>query len=189
MDSEYYKKSESVEEYIKMAKDVSGKELIEKLKNYLLLGSSFLEIGSGLGTDWRILIEEYKTTGSDYSQEFLKRLVVNNPKGNFIELDAITLKIDSLFDGIYSNKVMHHLNDKELHASIKRQCEILNPNGIICHSFWNGTGTEIYNDLFVNYQNEESLKNFFEQNFDVLYMELYKEFEEEDSLLFIGKKK
>lgn len=38
-------------------------------------------------------------------------------------------------------KVLHHLNDEELALSVKWQYEILNPNGIICHSLWKGEGT------------------------------------------------
>jgi hypothetical protein len=34
MSKEYYKTKESVSEYIKLAKDVSGLELIEKLKDF-----------------------------------------------------------------------------------------------------------------------------------------------------------
>ncbi len=65
MESDFYKKNESVEQYIKLAKDVNGKELIIQLKDYLPLGSSLLELGSDPCSDWRILSEDYKTTGSN----------------------------------------------------------------------------------------------------------------------------
>lgn len=189
MTKDYYKTKESIEEYIRLAKDVNGIELISKLKEYLPSGSIVLEIGTGPGTDWNILKEDYDMVGSDNSQEFLNHLISNYPGGRFLELDAITLNTDKKFDGIYSNKVMHHLKDNELIDSIKRQCEVLNPNGIICHSFWKGEGSEVFKGLFVNYHTEQALKGFFEAYFEILMVAIYKEFEAADSLLVIGKKK
>lgn len=186
---DYYKTKESVEEYIRLAKDVNGGELIKKLKNFLPLNSTLLEIGTGPGTDWNILNQDYNVTGSDNSTEFLNHLSSVNPKGNFFELDAITIQTNRKFDGIYSNKVLHHLKDNELKDSIKRQFDVLNSNGIICHSFWKGEGSEIFKGLFVNYHLKKALTDFFEDYFEVLLIESYAEFEEEDSLLFIGKKK
>lgn len=189
MEEEYYKIKESVDEYIKLAKGVNGKELIEKLKQVLQPNSVVLEIGSGPGSDWRILNKFYNVIGSDYSTEFLNRLISENPKGEFLELDAITLLTDKKFDGIYSNKVIHHLNDDELAGSIKRQYEIINPNGVICHSFWKGEGSEVFKGLFVNYHNAAAIEEFYREYFEILSIESYEEFENEDSLLLLGRKK
>ena len=189
MKGDYYKTKESVDEYVKLAKDVNGKQLIEKLEQVLPPKSALLEIGSGPGTDWKILNKSFNVIGSDNSIEFLNHLVSKNPNGEFLELDAITLLTDRKFDGIYSNKVMHHLTDNELTDSIKRQFEILNPNGIICHSFWKGEGSEIFKGLFVNYHYEVNLKEFYKEYFEILSIENYKEFEDEDSLLLLGRKK
>ncbi len=188
MNENYYKTNESVEEYIKLAKNVNGEQLIEKLKNYLLSNSLLLEIGSGPGTDFQILKKDYKVVGSDYSTEFLSRLISSNEKEEFLNLDAITLKTNKKFDGIYSNKVLQHLTDEELRKSIQRQVDILNHNGIICHSFWKGEGDEVFKGLLVNYQTDISLRILFEDYFVVLLLEEYKEFEDGDSLLLIGKK-
>ncbi|MGB0525459.1 MAG: class I SAM-dependent methyltransferase, partial [Flammeovirgaceae bacterium] len=160
--TDYYKTKESVEEYIQLAKDVNGSELIEKLKHFLPLNASLLELGTGPGTDWNILINDYSVVGSDNSLAFLNHLMAANPAGRFIELDAVTLNTDEKFDGIYSNKVLHHLQDSELNDSVLRQAELLNPNGIICHSFWKGEGTEIFKGLFVNYHTKQSLQDVFE---------------------------
>jgi len=189
MKGEYYKTKESVEEYIKLAKDVNGAELIEKLKLVLPTNSVLLEIGSGPGSDWKILNEFYSVIGSDNSTEFLNHLIDKNPKGEFLELDAITLKTEKKFDGIYSNKVMHHLKDNELIDSTKRQYEVLNSGGIICHSFWKGEGSEVFKGLFVNYHNYDSLERVYKDYFEIISIEIYKEFEEDDSVLLIGKKK
>lgn len=189
MSGEYYRTKESVEEYITLAIDVNGKQLIEKLKRSLPSSSNVLEIGSGPGTDWKILSESYNVVGSDNSNQFLSHLISAYPKGEFLELDAVTLKTEKKFDGMYSNKVLHHLRNNELNDSIKRQYEILVPNGIICHSFWKGEGSEVFKGLFINYHSESSLKENFENYFEILSINDYKEFEDKDSLLLIGRRK
>lgn len=189
MNNNYYKTKESVEEYIKLAKDVNGGQLIQKLKDFLPPNSLLLEIGSGPGTDLQILKKDYKVVGSDFSSEFLNRLINNNIDDEFFNLDAITLKTEKKFDGIYSNKVLQHLTNEELEKSIHRQVDILNPDGIICHSFWKGKGNEVLKGLLINYQTNESLRILFEDYFELLILDEYNEFEDGDSLIFIGKKK
>lgn len=185
----YYHTKESVEEYIRAAQDHDGKQIIAFLKEYLPSGSSLLEIGSGPGSDWKILNEIYKVSGSDNSREFLNHLRTHNPGGVFLELDAVSLDTSLNFDGIYSNKVLHHLEDEALEASIKRQFEILNPGGIVCHTFWKGEDSETYNDLFVNYHSDEGIRILFEPHFETRLIQFYQEFEKGDSILYIGEKK
>ena len=186
---EYYKTKESVEEYIKAAEGHDGGEIISLLGEHLPEKSRVLEIGSGPGTDWSILKRYFLVTGSDNSPEFLKHLNASFPEGEFLLLDASTLSCDQKFDGIYSNKVLHHLEDDALEASIKRQAEILNPAGLVCHTFWRGEDSETYNELFVNYHSDTGLRELFETRFDPLLIKYYTEFEDNDSILYIGKKK
>lgn len=185
----YYHSRESVDEYIKMAQGHDGRLIIKKLKDYLPAGSKVLEIGSGPGTDWQILNKDYQVVGSDLSPEFIKRLTASHPRGKFLELDAETLETGLRFDAIYSNKVLHHLEDEALQNSVRSQHNILNAGGIICHTFWHGQDTEIYNDLFVNYHTDQGIISLFENYFDHLLVRYYKEFEKGDSFLYIGKKK
>ncbi len=185
----YYHTKESVNEYIELAKDVSGEKHIELLRQFLPSNSSLLEIGSGPETDCNILNNHFKVTGSDNSEEFLCHLRSRYSDGRFLKLDAVTLPCDEKFDGIYSNKVLIHLTESELKDSIVRQKELLHPHGVICHSFWKGEGDEIYKGLFVNYQVKDTLKALFEKEFEIVYLETYDEFEENDSLLLIAKRR
>ena len=185
----YYQTKESVDEYIKMAQGHDGKKIINRLKDFLPAGSHLLEIGSGPGTDWKLLRKHYQVTGSDHSREFLHHLTKSFPEGEFHELDAASLLIDRTFDGIYSNKVLHHLEDGALEESVKRQFEILNPGGIICHTFWHGQNSEVFNEMFVNYHSDEGISLLFGACFDPLLIKFYKEFDPRDSFLYIGKKK
>ncbi len=164
-----------------MAEGHDGKELIDKLRNFLPTNSILLEIGSGPGTDWDILWEHFEVTGSDNSPAFLKRLANRHPDGNFLELDASSLTTEKKFDGIYSNKVLHHLTDDEIAVSIENQHKIINPDGIIFHSFWKGEGSEVYNGLFVNYHTAASIRDLLGNYFEIMLMDEYKEFEVNDS--------
>ena len=189
MSDQYYHTEASVKEYISMAEDVSGADLIEQLKNILAKGSSVLELGSGPGTDWSILKQSYRVTGSDFSKEFLNHLKKKHPNEEFLYLDARYLKTELSFEGIYSNKVLHHLKDDELASSIESQLSVLEDGGIICHSFWNGEGSEIFKGMYVNYQNKESLTKIFGNSFEIISLKAYKEFEDNDSTFIIAKKK
>lgn len=185
----YYHTKESVAEYVHLAKDVNGKELIEQLEEILPKGSSLLELGSGPGTDFKILKETFKVTGSDYSVEFINHLKSVHPNDEFLHLNAATLETEQRFDAIYSNKVLHHLSNQDLEISIKRQHQILNVGGIVCHSFWKGEGNEVFKGLYVNYHSEAAIEKAFEPYFETVSISLYNEFEEGDSVLFIGRKK
>ncbi|MGB0390589.1 MAG: class I SAM-dependent methyltransferase [Salibacteraceae bacterium] len=189
MKGEYYNTKESVAEYIEAAKGFDGKKLINKLKQHVSDDSTLLEFGSGPGTDWEILNECYKVTGSDNSSEFVSHLRSKYHDGDFVEMDASALIIDKKFDAIYSNKVLHHLTDSELVNSVKRQFEVLNPNGIVCHSFWLGEGDEEFKGMYVNYHQDSELKSLFEKHFEIVLMEVYGEFESGDSLFLIARKK
>jgi trans-aconitate methyltransferase len=189
MEERYYHTQESVAEYIQSAKGYNGNDLIEKLKKVLPAKSKLLELGSGPGSDWEILDKHYAVNGSDSSAVFISHLTGKYPNETFLQLNAATLDIDQSFDGIYSNKVLHHLTDSELTHSIKRQHEMLNANGVVCHSFWKGEGSEVFKGMYVNYHTQESLRESFREQFDILVLECYAEFEDGDSVLLIGKKK
>lgn len=187
--ADYYKTKDSVKEYIQAAKGFSGQKLIDKLKTYTIDKASVLELGSGPGTDWEILDKSYQVVGSDFSDEFINHLKIAYPKGEFVQLDASTLDIEKQFGAIYSNKVLHHLTDEQLVNSIKRQGELLEENGLVCHSFWKGNSSEFFKGLFVNYHTKEELELLFQDDFQILVLESYGEFEDNDSLLIIGRKK
>ena len=189
MKEEYYHTKSSVEEYIELAKGINGKEHIIRLTDYLEKGAELLEIGSGPGSDFEILKQLYQTTGSDYSLEFLKHLKKKFPENQILELDAVTLLVDSTYDGIYSNKVLHHLRDEDLQESVSRQTELLRPGGVVCHTFWNGQGDEVFKGMYVNYHNEDELRDLFKSHYDIQILEPYKEFEEKDSLILIATKR
>jgi len=189
MSGKFYHTKESVQQYIKIAEGYDGRELIEKLQKYLPQNSSLLELGSGPGTDLKILKEIYQITGSDYSAIFVDLLKDKYPFDEIYHLNVISLKTNKKFDGIYSNKVLQHLTDDELKKSILGQKKVLNDNGIICHSFWEGNICEEMHGSFQNYHTLIEIEKFFSSHFDILLLELYKEMSKNDSILLIGRKK
>lgn len=186
---DFFKSEKNVDEYISMAAGSDGRELIEILKKHLPSGSSVLEIGMGPGVDLDILKEDYDAAGSDYSQFFLDKYRKRSSDTKLFLLDAITLNVNQKFDALYSNKVLHHLKKKDLVKSLERQKDLLKSNGILCHSFWRGETQEEFSGLFFQYYLEEEILVLLKSDYEILKVELYTEFEEEDSFLIIAKKK
>ncbi len=179
---------QNVKEYIEAREGMDGRFLIEILKEFLEPNSTVLEIGMGGGNDLDILNETFQTTGSDNSQIFLDIYKQKNPNADLILLDAVNLKTNRRFDCIYSNKVLHHLSTSNLKHSIKRQSQLLNQNGIIFHTFWNGNKKDKFQDLhFIQYKTDE-LKKLFEFNFALLKIGFYEEMLKDDSVYVISRK-
>lgn len=185
----YFHHEKKVKEYIKIAKGYDGRELITVLNKYLPQNSSILEIGMGPGTDLAILEKFYEVTGSDYSEIFIELYRKQHPKANLLQLDAVTLKTEQKYQGLYSNKVLIHLTREELKQSIKRQADVLEPEGIVCHSFWCGKKEENYDGLIFIYYTTEQLQDLFKETFDIIEIEKYKEMELNDSIYIIARKK
>ena len=188
MSDAYYHTKDSVDEYIQLADGIDGKKLIAQLKPHISKGARILELGSGPGKDYELLSADYTVTGSDLSAEFLTLLQTKYPDGEFLNLNAATLATDQTFDVVYSNKVLQHVTDDELAQSINRQHQLLSENGVICHSFWKGEGSEEFKGMYVNYQTQQSLRDIINGKFDVILLNEYAEFEAGDSLLLIARK-
>ncbi len=67
-------------------------------------------------------------------------------------------------------------NVLEIGTGPRTDWKILQPNGIICHSFWRGEGSEIFKGLFDNYHDEENPVNFYKEFFEVVLAQRYQEF-------------
>lgn len=185
----FYEKEEKVNQYIDMAKGYDGKEIIEKLKNFAKPPKSVLELGMGPGVDLKLLQSAgFQVTGSDYSKLFVARFLETDPKADVLQLDAIHINTERKFDVIYSNKVLHHLTLTELEKSTLRQADVLNDNGIVCHTFWHGDDSYEMEGLDFQEYRIEQLKDIFEMNYEILHAEIYTEMEKDDSILIIGKK-
>lgn len=187
--TDFYADPKNVEAYMEMAVGYDGKELIELLHQYLPAGSSVLELGMGPGVDLDFLSQRYQVTGSDRSPIFLERYRQKNEHADLLQLDAVTLETERHFDAIYSNKVLHHLTREELQGSFQRQAKILNPNGILLHSFWYGESEEAMHGLQFVYYTEQTLRACVGDAFDIVALRKYTEMDEDDSLYIILRKR
>ncbi len=185
----FYHNKADVLEYIAAREGLDGRALIEILKKYLPPGSKVLEIGIGSGKDLDLLNETFQAVGSDFSKIFLEIYRQKNPHtSNLIRLDAVSLKTSEKFDGIYSNKVLHHLSEKNLVNSLKNQIKILHPNGFVFHTFWKGDTKRKVNDLHFNRYNFKELKELIPSGFAIVNIDTYKELVENDSIYLILQK-
>jgi cyclopropane fatty-acyl-phospholipid synthase-like methyltransferase len=185
----YFDNEKGVQEYIKMTEGYDGSELINELRHFLKNGATILELGMGPGKDLDILKRYYIATGSDNSQVFVDRYKKMHPKADVFHLDAKSLDINRRFDGIYSNKVLIHLTKKECLDSLKMQKNILNAKGILFHSFWHGDKIEKHHELLFTYYTEDELRAMVKGDYNILKIQKYKEFRENDSIYVILQKK
>jgi trans-aconitate methyltransferase len=185
----YFDNKKNVQDYIKMVKGYDGTELINELRKYLKNGSSILEIGMGPGLDLDILKKYYISAGSDSSKIFVERYKKQQPEADVFVLDAKEINIKRKFDCIYSNKVLIHLTKKECIESLKKQKKILNQKGILFHSFWYGNKIEKHHGLLFVYYTEDELINMVKNDYKILKIQKYTEFENNDSFFVILQKK
>ncbi len=184
----YFDKEKNVKDYIEMVEGMDGRELIEILKRHLEKGSSVLELGMGPGTDLDILGGFYDATGSDLSAIFLDLYKKKHPEIELMLLDAETIETEKHFDGLYSNKVLMHLDKKSLMRSFERQMEILSLGGIALHSFWRGKGEEFFEELRFVYYELEDIESMLPDGLNVIESGLYAEEKEDDSFYIVLKK-
>jgi len=186
---EYYENQEKIEKYIKFEPSHDGSILVDILVAALPEGGTVLELGMGPGKDFKRLSRHFEVTGSDFSNLFLELFRQHDEQADLLHLDARTLDTDRSFDGIFSNKALIHLSDRELRRSFSRQNEVLNDAGLILHSFWYGEGEEEYSGLrFVN-RTEQGLADLLEGLFDIVDIGRHAKMAEDDSVYVLARKK
>lgn len=183
-----YETPEGVDEYIRMCEGYDHSQIKEVLTKHLDAGKSLLEIGVGPGNDYNWMKNYFNVTGSDYSDEFLKRIKVRFPDGDFIKLDALSFKTTRKFDCIFSNKVYQHFTLDQIDKSLDYQKKILNPKGIIFHTFWIGNKEFDVNEMHFYYHDVTKLIEITGKHLKILESKLYSEFEKDDSIMIVAEK-
>lgn len=184
-----YETSAGVDKYIEMCEGLDSSNFKDLLLKHLNPHKTMLELGMGPGNDLNWLKKYYDITGSDYSNEFLRRAKNRFPNQPLKKLDAITIKTECRYDSIYSNKVFQHFPLKEFGKSLDRQFQVLKPKGLIIHMFWIGDREFDMEDMHFIYYNKKELLELINKNFNILESLEYREFEESDSLLIIAQKR
>jgi SAM-dependent methyltransferase len=185
----YFDSEKNVLDYMKMVDGYDGAELINDLRNYVKDGSTVLEIGMGPGVDLDILKKYYKVAGSDSSKIFVDIYKRQHPNADVFLLNAADIRIDRKFDCVYSNKVLIHLTKEDCLKSLKMQKTILKPGGILFHSFWHGDKAEEHHGLLFTYYKEDELRRMTKDDYNILKIQKYMEFEKNDSIYIILQRK
>jgi trans-aconitate methyltransferase len=181
----YYDDEHNVRQYIQMAEGYDGQLLIDRLITYIPEGSTVLELGMGPGKDLLLLSQSFQAVGSDASKVFIDIFRKDHPDSDVFQMDALAMDTQRRFNTIYSNKVLHHLLPHDLQTSLKRQAPLLNPRGVLLHSFWYGSGQDHMHGLHHVYYTEETLCDIIPETYEVIEIERYAEIEENDSLYIV----
>ena len=186
----YYHDPQNAKSYAAMCEGYDASAQLEILSKVLPREATVLELGSGPGNDLKLLAARYEVTGSDYSPAFVHMLKARFPNQTILKLNAISIATDGLFDGIYSNKILQHLNDDELADSFRRQAQLLNQGGIVFHLIWRhieSPGGD--NDLLFKPRSLSQMTAAMGDDFELLEALDFGEFEDEDSLAILARKK
>lgn len=185
----YYEKRENVDFYTKMMEGYDNHFILEQVEKVLPPKSTLLELGIGTGLDLIELSKNYNVVGSDVSKLFLADFKRKSDL-EVHQLDATTVDIDKTFDCIYSNKVLQHLSKEDFITSLQNQCTHVNKNGILFHTLWKGEYHEEFTmGLRCIYYNKEILERIVPQELHIENIILYSEFEPDDSLILILRKR
>ncbi len=138
------------------------------------------------------MIENYNVLGTDNSPIFIDEYKSKNPNSNVILLDARNIRLNKKFDCVYSNKVLHLLSKDEFIKSLSDQYNVLNDDGIIFMTLWHGEYNVywLFGDTFrLTYYEVKDIEEIVAKKFTIVKIELYKEIEDNDSMLVVVKKK
>ncbi|MBW9275031.1 MAG: class I SAM-dependent methyltransferase [Candidatus Thiodiazotropha sp. (ex. Lucinisca nassula)] len=174
-------------EYETMCEEYDGTEIYKVLDKHLAKGSSILELGSGPGNDIYYFQNRYTVTGSDLSDEFLLRCKKKYKNIPFLKLDAVSIETQQIFDCVFSNKVLHHLDREKLENSLKRQQQVIKLNGIFAHTFWLGDKEFTMEGMLFVFYDRDQLLNLVSKYFTIRETYEYKEFEDGDSILIVAE--
>jgi SAM-dependent methyltransferase len=180
---------EGCDQYEKMAEGYDGRTLIERMHAFVEEGARVLELGSGPGHDLKILSERYDVVGSDLSPIFVKRCTARVPGAKAFVLDAVTIATDEVFDAVFSNKVLQHLQSQDLARSFARQADVVRPGGVLFHTLWYGTKTEDYDGLLFVQHTEESVRAALPDALEWVDFWRYEEMEPDDSFVVVLRRR
>jgi trans-aconitate methyltransferase len=179
----YFDDEGNVLAYEQMAEGPGGALLVATLEKHLAAGACVLELGMGPGRDLdRLLSAGYLAIGSDVSAPFVERYRERGGRAECQVLDAVTIDTPRRFDAVYSNKVLHHLNEAQLVISLERQLEVSHPNSLLIHSFWRGKKTERHHGMLFTYWETEGLEAVLPTSLGIRASGRYSEIWEDDSL-------
>jgi ubiquinone/menaquinone biosynthesis C-methylase UbiE len=112
--------------------------------------SPVLDLGSASGRDTEVMASMgLKSEGVDLSDALIERAKKLHTSIRFSKMDARELQFpDNHFAGVWSNAVLHHLNDNDLTTALTEVIRVLKPGGIFCMSHKEGEGSRWVDEKF-----------------------------------------
>ena len=117
----------------------------DELKKFhkLLPNGRILEIGAGTGRDAENLVNlGYDYTGTDISDELLKKAREKLPQQKFIQMSLYNLKFPEKFDGFWASAVLLHIPKNKVDRALQKIKSTQKKNAIGFISIKDGKGNE-----------------------------------------------
>lgn len=153
----YYEKN--AKKYIEETIDCDMKMQYDFFLKYMPNKGKILDIGFGSGRDMMYFASiGYDVEGIDPTLSFVNHMKEKGYK--VYPLTAEELKVENEFEGIWACASLLHVNRADLLDTLNNCKRALKVNGIMYCSFKYGNGEIINNERYFNYLNEESLKEF-----------------------------
>ncbi len=164
---QYY--STNYKEYLSTTQNVDMTEHYSRFLPHLSKGAKILDIGFGSGRDMLYFESKgYNVVGIDNVSEFVENAKAN---GLNVELcDFHNLPYVEIFDGIWACASLLHSNNLPL--AFNNLYKALKVGGYVYLSMKYGNGTNIENDRFFQYIDEEKLKDLC-KNSNLSIVEIY----------------
>ena len=147
----------------------------------LLKGKRILDAGCGVGRDVEYLMEDgLEVVGVDISENMIKHAKKNVPKGKFEVMDFRKMKFkDGSFDGVWAMASVYHIPNKEVIDTLKEFFRVLDKNGLLYVSVYEGEGEEERKDsvvgetrTFYSYKRGEMEEKLEEAGFSIVRSEV-----------------
>lgn len=127
----FYQQSDEYKKMLNNQKEEDFKEYVGLINHWLKQGSSFLDLGCGLGqTTFYLSSLGYKVEGIDNSEKFITEAKEKFPNLNFYQGDTLNLPFpDESFDAVGSHNVIEHISD--VPKFLKEQIRVVKNDGLI----------------------------------------------------------
>ncbi|MCH2232333.1 MAG: class I SAM-dependent methyltransferase [Crocinitomicaceae bacterium] len=173
-----YDESKSTQENVGFSHNKETQEAIDSVHKQLQAsylehsnGNQVLDIGCGTGLYLVDFPDSAVLTGTDLSQELLKKAKNVVPKAKLLEGDFLSLNFDSNFDFIFSISVIEYVPPSKLNRLSQKVKLMLNAEGIVFIQYPHATTNEhlYYSDLsYVHYSPRKMEKAFVNSGFDIV---------------------
>ena len=105
-------------------------DLEKALKDYDICAGSFLDLGTGAGTQAVELTKRgFSVTGTDLSDAVIKQASSLSDDVKFLTDDIVNTKLSESYDYVFDRGCFHVLGEKDRSAYVENVVKLVHPNG------------------------------------------------------------